>query len=159
MDTEELCRFLVKAKINTYASGKEGAILRDGSKELVFREGKFLYRDRYFGSNPFIGEEVVFHKGKYVWSMNYYGYIILSEGVSSKEVYTFLREALKRVREEKPFRGPEKYERRPFKYVNNAEGDVSKFNGTEKIFCKEKEIYRLFYHGGCIETKLEISST
>jgi len=150
MDTEELCRFLVKAKINTYASGKEGAILRDGSKELVFREGKFLYRDKYFGSNPFTGEEVVSCKGKCVWSMNYYGYIIPSEDVSLKEVYTFLRKASKRVEEEKPFRGPEKYERHPFKYVNKVEGDVSKFNGTEKIFYKEKEIYRLLYHGGYI---------
>jgi len=63
VDMEELCRFLVKAKINTYASAREGAILRDGSKELVFSEGKWLYRDRYFGFNPFIGEETVFYQG------------------------------------------------------------------------------------------------
>ena len=36
-------QILVKAKINTYASNKEGAILMDGSKELVLSEGKFLY--------------------------------------------------------------------------------------------------------------------
>ena len=154
MDIEELCRFLVKAKINTYASGKEGAILMDGSKELVFSEGKFLYRDRYFGFNPFIGEEIVFYEGRCIWGMSYYGYAVPSENTSLKEIYTFLREALKKVSEEKPFRGPKKYERRPFKYVNNVEGDVSKFNGTEKIFYKDKEIYKLLYHGGCIRDRI-----
>jgi len=148
VDTKELCKFLVKAKINTYASGREGTILTDGSKELTFEEGEFVYRDRYYGFNPFIGEEVVFCKGKCVWGMNYYGYIIPSEGISQKEVYEFLRKTLKRVREEKPFRGPEDYEENFLKYVNNVDGDVSRFNGTEKIFYNGKEIYRLLYHGG-----------
>ena len=148
MDIKELCRFLVNAKINTYASGREGAILKNGSKELVFSEGKFLYRDRYFGFNPFIGEEVVFCEGKCLWGMNYYGYTIPSEGVSSKEIYTFLRDALKRIEEEKPFRGPEKYEENSFKYLKNVEGDVGSFSGIEKILYKGKEVYRLLYHGG-----------
>jgi len=148
IDIRELCRFLVKAKINTYASGREGAILSDGSKELIFSEGKFLYRDRYFGFDPFIGEEVVSCKGKCTWGMNYYGFTIPLEGIFSKEVYAFLREALKRIKEGKPFRGPEKYEENSFKYVNSVEGNISMFNGTEKIFYKEKEVYRLLYHGG-----------
>jgi hypothetical protein len=41
--------------------------------------------------------------------MNYYGYTILSKNVSLKDLYAFLREALKRVDEETPFRGPEKW--------------------------------------------------
>ena len=148
MDTKKLCKFLVKAKINTYASGREGTILTDGTKKLTFEEGEFVYRDKYYGFNPFIGEEVVFCKGKCTWGMNYYGYIIPSESISQKEVYEFLRKALKRVSEEKPFRGPEEYEENSFKYVNNVEGDVSRFNGTEKIFYNGKEIYRLLYHVG-----------
>jgi len=98
---EELRRFLVKAKINAYASGREAAVLEDGCKELIFNEGKFLYRDRYFGFNPFIGEEVVFCEEECIWS----GHTIPSEGISPKEVYAFLQEVLKRVNEEKPFRG------------------------------------------------------
>jgi hypothetical protein len=151
MDILELCKFLVKAKINTYASGKEGNILTDESKELTFEEGEFVYRDRYYGFNPFIGEEVVFRKGKCTWGMNYYGYTILLENISQKEVYEFLRKALKMVREEKPFRGPDEYEENSFKYVNNVEGDVSRFNGTERIFYNGKEIYRLLYLGGYIK--------
>jgi len=149
MDIGELCRFLVKAKINTYAGGREGAILRDGSKELVFSEGKFGYRDRYFGFNPFIGEETVFYEEACIWGMNYYGFAVPSEDFSLKDMYKFLREALKRVSEKKPFRGPEKYEKHQFKYVNNVEGDLSRFNGTERIFHKGKEIYTLLYQGGC----------
>jgi hypothetical protein len=149
MDITELCRFLVKAKIDTYASGREAAILRDQSKELTFTEGKFLYKDTYFGFNPFIGEETVFHEGICVWGMNYYGLASPSTGVSLKDVYAFLREALKKVSEQKPFRGPEKYERQPFRYVNDVEGNVTMFSGTEKILYKGKEIYKLLYHGGC----------
>lgn len=58
MNTKQLSKFLVKAKINTYASSGEGGerIFPDGSKE--FEEKEFKYRDRYFGFNPFIGEEI-----------------------------------------------------------------------------------------------------
>ena len=66
MDTKKLSDFLVKAKINTYASGKE----------FDFEEKEFRYRDRYFGFNPFIGEEVVWQKKEIIWGMNYYGRIV-----------------------------------------------------------------------------------
>lgn len=54
----ELQDFLVKAKINTYASSGEGGEkkLEDGGRELIFENGEYKYRDRYFGFNPFIGE-------------------------------------------------------------------------------------------------------
>jgi hypothetical protein len=71
----ELEQFLVKAKVSAYASGGEGeeGILSDGCKELAFQEGEYKYRDRYFGWNPFIGEEVVWHGDQVTWAMNYYG--------------------------------------------------------------------------------------
>jgi len=150
MDTKELCKFLVKAKINTYASGTQGTILSDRSKELVYAEGRFLYRDRYFGFNPFIGEETIFYKGLCIWGMNYYGRATSPQDSSLKDLYAFLRDALKRVNEEKPFRGPEKYEKQPFRYVNEVEGNASSFHGTEKIFYMEEEVYKLLYHGGSI---------
>ena len=150
IDIEELSKFLVKAKMNTYAGDTKAMILTDGSKELVFSEGRLFYRDRYFGENPFIGEEIVFHEDKYVWGMNYYGHAISSTDFSLRDLYAFLREALRRVNEKKPFRGPEKYDENIFRYINNVEGDVSQFNGSEKIFYKEIEVYRLLYHGGFI---------
>ena len=57
----ELSKFLVKAKIATYASEGEAneRVLEDGAKELTFEDGKLKYRDRYYGFNPFVGEEIV----------------------------------------------------------------------------------------------------
>jgi hypothetical protein len=38
MDITESCGFLAKAKIDSYASGREAAVLKDGSKELTSTE-------------------------------------------------------------------------------------------------------------------------
>jgi len=88
MNIGQLSKFLVKAKINTYASSGEGGekILPDGSKEFEFEEKEFKYQDRYFGFNPFIGEEIVWQNGKVVWGMNYYGEIV-SEIIPAKSIY------------------------------------------------------------------------
>jgi disulfide oxidoreductase YuzD len=151
MDTKQLSKFLVKAKINTYASsGEEGErIFPDGGKEFEFEEREFKYRDRYFGFDPFIGEEIVWENEKVVWGMNYYGEII-SEIISAKDIYQFLQEALKRLSEDKPFRGPNNFEKDNFEYINKAEGTVEKFQGEEIIFYKEQLVYKLSYNGGLI---------
>jgi len=154
MDIEQLSKFLVKAKINTYASSGEGEgeMLPDGSKEFKFEEREFEYRDRYFGFNPFIGEEIVWQNGKVVWGMNYYGEIV-SEIISAKSIYQFLREALKRIPDDKPFRGPDNFKKGNFEYINKVEGIVEKFKGEETVFYKEQLVYRLSYHGGFATTK------
>lgn len=88
----KLSKFLVKAKIATYASAGEAneKVLEDGCKELLFEEDKFKYRDRYYGFNPFFGEEIVWQNGKIIWSMNYFGRIF-SDAVPAKEVYQLSR--------------------------------------------------------------------
>ena len=92
----QLNEFLVKAKVNTYAnSGAGGEILgADGSKELIFEEKPWLYRDRYFGAHTFVGEEVVSKGGRVVWSMNYYGRT-LSDVIDPRELYDFLQASLR----------------------------------------------------------------
>lgn len=154
MDIKQLSKFLVKAKINTYASsGEEGEkILSDGSKEFEFEEKEFKYRDRYFGFNLFIGQEVVFQKGKIVWGMNYYGKII-SKIISPKQIYQFLQEALRKVPKNKPFRGPKIFKKDNFRYSNKTKGTLEKFEGEEIIFYKERLIYGLIYHGGVVMEK------
>jgi hypothetical protein len=67
-----------------------------------------------------------------------------SSASKSTGQYAFLRGALKRVGEAKPFRGPEKYEDHMI-YINNVEGDLGRFMGIEKILYKGKEIYKLLY--------------
>jgi len=154
INLNQLNQFLVKAKINTYASSGEGGekILPDGSKEFEFKEKEFKYRDRYFGFNPFIGEEIVWQSEKVVWGMNYYGEVV-SEIIPSKQIYQSLQEALKRVTEEKPFRGPNNFKKDDFEYINEVKGTIEKFEGQETIFYKEQSVYKLSYHGGLVVMK------
>ena len=143
--------FLVKAKKATYAnkSSKEKK-LKEGSKQLTFEEGNFKYVDTYYGSCSFVGKEIIFEKQKITWVMNYYGKV-LSKKVSPKKTYNFLKKALSKVSKKNPFRGPKYFRDSNFKYINEFKGNINCFNGTEKIFYKNKEIYILKYHGGFIE--------
>jgi len=154
MNVKQLSKFLVKAKINTYASSGEGGekILPDGGKEFEFEEKEFKYRDRYFGFNPFIGEEIVWQNEKMVWGMNYYGKIT-SETIPAKQIYQFLQETLKKITEDKPFRSPDNYKQGDFEYFNKVEGTLEDFKGNEKIFYKEQLVYKLNYNGGLITGK------
>jgi len=144
--------FLVKAKTSTYASKKEfdKRILEDGAKELVFEDHEFKYRDRYYGFNPFVGEEIVWKNGNIIWSMNYYGKIV-SDVVSAKKIYEFLKIAMRQVKEDRPFRGPDYFKSDYFEYVDKSSGDINDFFGTEKILFKGEEIYKLIYHGGIVK--------
>ena len=42
----ELKEFLIKAKANSYASGREGTKLPGDGKEISFAENEFTYADR-----------------------------------------------------------------------------------------------------------------
>ena len=88
----------MRVKISTYASSGEGGenFFSDGSKKFEFKERELRYRDRYFGFNPFVGQEVVFRNGKIVLGMNYYGRAI-SKSIPPKQIYQFLQEALKKI--------------------------------------------------------------
>ena len=145
----ELSKFLVKAKIATYASGINAnkRVLKDGAKELTFESDGYKYRDRYYGFNPFVGEEIVWKDNKIIWSMNYFGKIF-SNIISEKEVYKFLQSALRQVKEERPFRGPNYFKSGDLEYIDESTGDIHNFIGVEKILFKGQEIYRLNYHGG-----------
>lgn len=144
-------KFLIEAKLYTYASGGEGGekILDDGSKEFVFQKENYMYRDRYFGSKEFVGEEIIFESGKPIWGMNYYGKM-LTTTLTTKEVYSFLKKAMQQVSEKRPFRGPDYFIEGNYKYTDKSIGDISSFEGTEEIFYNDKKIYELKYHGGSL---------
>lgn len=145
----ELSKFLVKAKIATYASEEKTIerVLEDGAKELTFESDGFKYRDRYYGLNPFAGEEVVWKNNKIIWSMNYFGRIS-SDVVYVKDIYNFLKKAMRQVKEDRPFRGSDNFKSGDFEYIDESTGDVHNFTGNERILFKGQEIYRLYYHGG-----------
>jgi hypothetical protein len=149
----KLEQFLVKAKISAYASGGEGGEeTLDGCKELTFQDNDFKYRDRYFGWNPFVGEEVVWRNDKVIWAMNYYG-IVFNEVVPAGQVYQFLQKAMNQVAEDRPFRGPRCLKEDDFEYRDESQGTFERFTGIERIFYREQEIYRLDYHGGTVRDK------
>lgn len=154
IDIKELTRFLVKAKVNTYAiNGKEIPSQRPGFKELEFIEGNWEYRDSYTGFYFAPGQEIVRFKGKPVWAMSYNGGInekYHSNLDFAKQTYKFLKEALKRVEESRPFRGPKNFKQEGYEYVDKSEGDIRFFRGTEKIFYKGKEVFIQDYLGGLI---------
>lgn len=147
-------KFLVEAKKNTYALNGETneKILRDGSKELSFERDNFYYRDRYFGSESFAGEEVVFDSQKPFWVMNYSGKC-LNDICDKKEIFTFLKKCLKRVSQKTIFRGPKEFKQGDFLYINKIQGKVEDFYGEEYIYYQGKKVYKLKYHGGIIKYK------
>lgn len=147
----ELRKFLVEAKKNTYAAGGERKelVLNDGSKEFTYHSDSFEYRDRYFGFNPFIGEEIVCADGKAVWGMNYRGEIV-SKDVNASLLYQFLRRAMSLLELERPFRGPNLFSEKDWRYEDESEGDIGNFSGKEIIYFNNEKVYELRYHGGFI---------
>ena len=140
--------FLTKAKKNSYAlvGEKEEKRLVDGAKELVFSDGLFSYRDRYYGFDPFTGEEVVFYNKKPIWVMNYSGRCI-GKDIPSKEIYDFLKKCLKKVNTKLIYRGPLEYKIGHFLYKNKIKEDVDYFIGNESIYFQGKKVYELNYSG------------
>jgi len=154
INLKELSQFLVKAKIQTYAGdGKKISPQRSGFKEIEFSNGDWYYRDSYCGFYSAPGQEVVRYKGKPIWMMSYSGGMKKKYHGNfefAKQTYDFLKEALKRVDESKPFRGPDNFKKGDYEYISKVEGDVKSFVGTEKIFYKGEEVFRQNYIGGLI---------
>jgi hypothetical protein len=139
IDLKELAEFLVKAKKKAWAgNGKEVKPQRPGFKELSVKEGNWEYRDSYRGFYSAPGQEIVRLKGEPVWHMaysggmkpEYYGNLRLA-----KEVFAFLKKALKKVDEDEPFRGPSRFESEydELIYHNYPKGDITNFSGCETI--------------------------
>ncbi|MBI2543387.1 MAG: hypothetical protein HYW24_04335 [Candidatus Aenigmarchaeota archaeon] len=133
IDWEEFREILVRAKKATYASDATPVILEDDSNNLDYREGLYLYKDKWFGSDPFSGEETVLFDRNPIWFMKYSGSTLnlesaferqLQRDLITESIYTFLRNALSHVTIEKPFRGPEKFETAMFAYFCESGGGI-----------------------------------
>lgn len=160
MSKEEIIKFLIEAKKQTYANSNAEKIIssRLGSKdyhyETEIETKKMLYHDTYFGGTRFVGEEVVYSNfDNPIWGMNYYG-ITLDETLSEEVMDKVLRPALMKVGEDKsviPVRGPSKFENDGYIYTFVSDGHIEDFIGTEEIFKGKKLIYRLRCHGGLLK--------
>jgi len=147
----ELKQFLIHAKLNSYSTGKESLKLPDGRKEFRVEADGFTYQDQYIGENPFVGQEIVWHAGQVVWGMNFYGRVV-SDIVPAEQIYTFLQKAMRQIKEERPFRGPDTFNEHDFAYCDESQGTVEGFMGVERILYQGQEVYRLDYHGGSVTT-------
>ena len=63
-------------------------------------------------------------------------------------IYAFLRKALLRVSDARPFRGPSHFEEGDYCYLNSSDGEISEFHGTEQVCLQGTQVYALRYGGG-----------
>jgi hypothetical protein len=151
LSLERLEAFIIKAKAATYAgNGMRVEPTRPGSIDLSYEEGDLFYRDSYFGSGDFIGEEVVWFLGEPIWAMNYYGYILVPEELSAEESGKVIKESLTALYSEGRFLSGFKHQTTLGLYIDTNEGDVSNFHGMEWTERGGRRLYELRYHGGLI---------
>lgn len=148
-------QILVKAKKSTYAAGEAAkkTVEADKSTTLIFEDGDWKYHDNYFGGEPYGGREVVFFQNIPVYMMVYYGWVV--EGVTdAQSVYKALQGALTLIPEDKPFRGPKRYDLDGVEYTNVFEGEIDNFFGEEIIKSKDgNETYKAKYIGGLVDIR------
>ena len=147
VDIQKLIEFLLLAKKNTYAAAdNQTKSSRMNSHDFGYEDNNgYKYYDTYLGGECFAGEEAVWLHEQPVWSMNYVGRVI-GENFSGD----FLKEALKEVPVEQPFRGPEIYTKGDYHYHCKVDGGFVWFQGYEEIFYRDEKIYECYFHGGRI---------
>lgn len=152
---ELLTKFLVEAKRNTYASQSDDASVQpilNGSKQLEYRNGDYFYRDIYFGSAFFVGQETVEFENRSIWSMVYSGGVIIpnADWDSIGPIYGFLRQALRLVDAKSIYRGPAHFKSGNYIFKNEYEGTLDCFHGKEIILMDGQKVYELRYNGGVV---------
>ncbi len=153
MNIKTLAKFLKDAKKATYANvdAQKRASSRLKSEDYHFEKDRLIYHDTYFGGRNFIGEEIVYENDAPVWGANYFGFV-LDEKVSEKEIYDFLRKALKQEHDDViPVRGPSSLliDNKEYRFI--ADGDLENFSGKEEILFHKKIVYNCLVHGGMIK--------
>lgn len=153
MNKEALRQFLIDSNNAGYAGGEEKKWTKepDGSTTIPFEKGSWRSHDNFFGGEPYGGRTVVFCEGKPYWMMVYYGFV--EEGIETNPIYGVLRNALKQMPEDYPYRGPKEYREGEFTYTNNWDGEVNRFSGEERITRGEKLIYKANYIGGLVDQR------
>lgn len=108
-DIEQLIAFRLEANVNTYAAYmNETKSTRLDSHDFTYSNGAYTY----VGGEQFAGEEAIWYEGKSQYAMNYVGRALgqLFSG-------DFLKEALRKVDMNMPYRGPEYYQSGEYIYV------------------------------------------
>lgn len=153
MNTELLRQFLIDSNNVGYAGGEEKKWIKetDGSTTIPFEKGVWKSNDNFFGGEPYGGRIVVTYEGKPCWMMVYYGWV--EESVEANSVYGVLRNALKQMPAEHPFRGPKELKDGEYTYSNYWKGEIERYSGEEQIMQGDKLIYKANYMGGLVDQK------
>ncbi len=149
VDKKKLTEFIIKARTKTYAgnSGKVKPLL-EGSYQLEYSEGTWLYRDIYnLGNGKFAGLETVYFESKPVWSMSYYGNF---ERMTEEEVDKTLRKALIDQADKVRLWNDVEYKTEDYVYSNSGSGNIDESEGSEKIEKDGETLYYLYYAAGFI---------
>lgn len=147
INQEQLIHFLCEAKQYTYARAENSVISsRPNAHDYVYEKDELKYIDTCLGNEQIVGEEAIWNDNQPVWGMNYTGRVV-AEGFDS----SFLKEALRRVREDLPYRGPRYLELGEYTYKCRVEGEFDWFVGCEKILYKGKKVYEAMFQGGSIK--------
>ncbi len=156
MDIRLLKQFLLASNNAGYSGGQEKKWVKesDGSTTIRFASGDFKSHDNFFGGEPYGGRLVVSYKNKPVWIMVYYGWV--TEGIDPNPVYEILREALKQMPHDYPYRGPRKYIKGDWAYKNTWHGELDRYDGEETIKQGDMLMYKAHYRGGWVDTRVGV---
>ncbi|MCP4706438.1 MAG: hypothetical protein GY865_17710 [candidate division Zixibacteria bacterium] len=152
MKKEELISFILESNKAGYAEGdlKNWTKENDGSNSISFERGPWRSHDNFFGGEPYGGRVVILYENLPYWIMVYYGWVNKVEEINS--VFGVIRNALKEMPREYPFRGPKEFRDSEYLYSNYWNGDVSRFEGKEKINKKSTFVYQANYFGGLVDS-------
>ncbi len=153
MNKKSLKKFLFDANQAGYARGEEKKWIKedDGSTTIPFEKGSWKLHDNFFGGEPYGGRTVVYYQGRPVWMIVYYGWV--ANEAETSQVYEFLKEALKQMPKEQPFRGPESFREGEYHYRNAWKGTVENFSGKEQILKNAEVVYQASYIGGLVDRR------
>ncbi|MCX6791382.1 MAG: DUF5680 domain-containing protein [Candidatus Gribaldobacteria bacterium] len=152
----ELNNFLGVATLKTYAGG--GAEVdpeTTGFKELEYREGDWDYKDSYTGFFQSWGREVVWLNQKPFWIQIYGGGMTdkyQSDSKFAHSTFDFLKKALSAGEKQAEFqpRGQKNFADNDWEYSCEWQGDITKFEGHEKILFKGEIVFTHNFLGGLI---------
>lgn len=152
----EIEGFILKAQApHALGTAKVTKGEEDSAWTITETDGDWRMVDKWFGGQPYGGQEVIYFRDKAVWIMVYYGRVYDTE-LSANDVYDFLRKALQFPPKGMPYRGPTKYADGNLTYKNEVSGAVNKYSGVEKILENDTEIYSAVYYGGLIDQSTDV---
>ncbi len=153
MQLEHLKQFLLYCSTIGYATANESAWKKetDGSTTIFLEHGKWTSHDNFFGGEPYAGRVVVSYATKPYWIMVYYGTV--AQRADPDSVYKILRNALKQMPSDAPFRGPKEYIEGSLVYTNTWEGTIERYSGEEVIKQQNETIYKAHYMGGLVDQR------